>query len=67
MIYPNPFNPDRYVVVKAGTTWRGTELMPWLERELPDYVIFDGAYRKMGWAAFRTAGFFDSRWGLGED
>jgi pimeloyl-ACP methyl ester carboxylesterase len=64
MIYPNPLNPDRYVIVKGGTTRQGTELMPWLERRLPDYVIFDGSYKEMGWAAFRAAGFFDSRWGL---
>jgi hypothetical protein len=64
MIYPNPLNPDRYVLIKSGVNWRGTQLVPWLERRLPDYVVFDGGCKKMGWAGFKAAGFFDQGWKL---
>jgi hypothetical protein len=64
LIYPNPLNPDRHVLVRAGVNWRGTKLVPWLERRLPDYVVFDGGYKRMGWASFKAAGFFDGKWKL---
>jgi poly(3-hydroxybutyrate) depolymerase len=62
LIYPNPLNPNRYIALNAGTTSRGTELTRLLERELPDYVIFDERITEAGWAGFLKAGFFDSKW-----
>ncbi|HIA02555.1 MAG TPA: hypothetical protein EYN66_11700, partial [Myxococcales bacterium] len=41
MIFPNPFNPNSYVVIVAGTTWRGTLLSRHLPRHLPDIVVYD--------------------------
>jgi hypothetical protein len=41
MIYPNPLNPDRYVVLMIGhlpTRVKDMEALPWL---LPDYAVFD--------------------------
>lgn len=66
LIYPDPLNPDRYVLVRAGVNWRGTKVVPRLERRPPDYVVFDGEYEKMGWASFNAARFFDGRWKLGK-
>ena len=40
MIYPNPLNPERYVVINAGVTWKGVEFVHRLGRQLPDYVVF---------------------------
>ena len=75
MIYPNPLNPDRYVVVNAGISWRGTQLIdrldqftsPWYQRHLPlpDYVVFDGkSFANSG--PLLTAGFFDENWQLAD-
>ena len=73
MIYPNPLNLDRYVVVNAGVSWRGTQLVdrldqftsPWYQRHLPlpDYVVFDGK-SFVGSAPLLKAGFFDENWQL---
>jgi len=34
--------------------------------DYPDYVVFDGEYKKMEWASFKAARFFDGRWKLGK-
>ena len=74
MIYPNPLNPDRYVVINAGITWKGTEHIDKLDRfvyllqphlPLPDYVIFDEK-TFVGGGEMLAAGFFDNKWELGE-
>lgn len=41
LVYPNPLNPERYVVVAFGklpTRTKDIEALPWL---FPDYVVFD--------------------------
>jgi len=61
LIYPNPLNPKRYVVINSGHTFgdedfRGTNA--WLYPRLGDYAVL---------AADGTAvvsGFFDERWRL---
>ena len=40
-IYPNPHNPDHYVMVIAGTTAESYKLSGVLPSYLPDYVVFD--------------------------
>lgn len=67
-VHPNPENPDRYVLVVAGVTARGTALADHLPELVPDWVIFDrGVAPAQGMtlihgAAFRDAGFFDRDW-----
>lgn len=72
MVYPNPLNPRRYVVVLAGNTAQaaadgGSDLTPYL----PDYVVFDkkslsksGGMAVSSKAPFIEAGFFTESWQL---
>ncbi len=60
LIYPNPLNPNRYVVINSGHTfsdsdWRGTNAN--LYPHLGDYAVMALATRE---AVF--SGFFDERW-----
>jgi hypothetical protein len=70
MIYPNPLNPERYVVINAGVMWKGTEnidkldpFIYWFQRHLPlpDYVVFDEKTFTEG-GVMLAAGFFDEYW-----
>ena len=67
-IAPNPENPDAYVLVKAGVTWRGTRLSRHLPLFLPDYVVFDSKVaiqtggRLMDRRPWRDGGFLDAGW-----
>jgi len=76
MIYPNPLNPQRYVVVSDGTLFGSAltyefEALPWA---YADYVIFDrdavfdpatmSNVQGYGFApsVFAEAGYFDNNW-----
>jgi hypothetical protein len=70
-VYPNPLNPEHYVVVVTGATLAGVKAAPRLPRYLPDYIVFTAAGLRwargevMGAArTFLEAGFFDDRWGV---
>ena len=69
--HPNPLNPDRYVVVCAGTTWRAifqinTRFGNWFgwgpfdNRNWFDYGVFDD--RTHSPETFLRVGFFDQDW-----
>lgn len=68
MIYPNPLNPNRYVVINSGHTFgekefRGTNAL--LFPRLGDYAVLSAkaeAGAEIG--AVRTAGLFGERWEL---
>jgi len=74
MIYPSPFNPNRYVVVKSGLYYglrlsdnHKFDMLPDfiiydqdLDREIPD--LYDGVPNRS-----RCAGFFDKYWQLDDD
>jgi len=73
---PNPLNPTRYVVVFAGTTWRGLYQIvnrfgnwfhwgPFDNRNWFDYGIFDD--RTSSPETFLLFGFFDSDWKIDPD
>jgi len=81
MIFPNPLNPDKYIVISHGTIqgWYDEMLMP-LAWYWPDYVIFDttivpraageswtGHQRPYLPDAWIEAGFFDQYWRLDKD
>ena len=69
MIYPSPFNPDRYVVVKAGVYY-GMNLSENHKFDmLPDYIIYDQSPDREIPDMYdgvpnrsRCAGFFDKYW-----
>jgi dienelactone hydrolase len=61
MIYPNPLNPKRYVVINSGHTFgdadfRGTNA--WLYPRLADYSVLTPS------GEIALSGFFDERWTL---
>jgi dienelactone hydrolase len=71
LIYPNPLNPRRYVVLNSGFTFREFDYTSNARQvpKLPDYAVIDvsvpaDARRPGGVVA---AGFFDERWHLQPD
>ncbi len=61
LIYPNPLNPKRYVVINSGHTFgdadfRGTNA--WLYPRLGDYSVLTAG------GDIAVSGFFDERWRL---
>jgi len=61
LIYPNPLNPKRYVVVNSGFTF--ADAAPTSNAlqvpELPDYAVIE-----LGTDKVANAGFFDEQWKL---
>lgn len=68
MIYPNPLNPNRYVVLNSGFTFRefANANNARQHSNLPDYAVVDVTTRPDERAPGKivTAGFFDERWGV---
>lgn len=67
MVYPNPLNPEKYVVIKGGTSPKGEELaglfnVIYSGSGLPDFIVYDETVKEKGWAAIIAAGFFDLNW-----
>ncbi|HVS39605.1 MAG TPA: prolyl oligopeptidase family serine peptidase [Gemmataceae bacterium] len=68
LIYPNPLNPKRYVVLNSGFTFREYDYLNNARQtsKLPDYAVIDvstpPSSRLPG--AVATAGFFDEHWKL---
>jgi pimeloyl-ACP methyl ester carboxylesterase len=66
MIYPNPLNPERYVVLNSGPTFReqhdrtNSQQTP----KLPDWAVIDVTTPPDGRAPGKivAAGFFDEQW-----
>ena len=70
MIYPNPLNPKKYIVVNSGFTFRESAngSNSWQVAELPDYAIVDLTTPPDNrWPGkIATAGFFNESWQLDE-
>jgi pimeloyl-ACP methyl ester carboxylesterase len=69
LVYPNPLNPEKLVVINEGTDLKGLELLTSMRdlyagAGLPDFVVFDGDTNRRGWGGVVAAGFFDSGWRL---
>ncbi|MCD6335014.1 MAG: hypothetical protein J7M27_06740, partial [Candidatus Latescibacteria bacterium] len=69
MIYPNPLNRKRFVLVNAGTDVEGmrlTEVLGTMHSAagLPDYIIYNREVKTKGWGGVTAAGFFDQTWRL---
>ena len=67
MIYPNPLNPNRYVLLNASIIHEGMYNIKKLYSRwviLPDYVIFKNDFIERGWKAYLAAGFFNKYWEL---
>lgn len=68
MIYPNPLNPQKYVVLNSGFTFRQADHKTNSRQiaKLPDYAIIDlnTAPDDKAPGAIPVAGFFDEQWQL---
>ena len=71
LIYPNPENPKRYIVINSGFTFREYDYLNNARQvaKLPDFAIVDLSVpvnsRTPGGIA--KAGFFTERWELPKD
>ncbi len=66
MIYPNPLNPKRYMVVQSGA-FHGDALSINHKYDLiPDFIVFDGLTEDDQTNRALCAGFFDRQWQLSE-
>jgi pimeloyl-ACP methyl ester carboxylesterase len=67
-IYPNPENPDRYIVLNSGFTFREYDYLNNARQvaKLPDYAIIDitTSPNSRYPGKIVSAGFFDERWQL---
>ena len=70
MIYPNPLNPGKYVVINSGFTFRGFGSNATQVPRLPDYAVIDARTRASedrgasNWQAFSMrpgSGGFDEK------
>lgn len=68
MIYPNPLDPSRYVVLNSGFTYREYDYLNNARQspKLPDYAVIDITTPPSSQAPGRVvnAGFFGERWEL---
>ena len=68
MIYPNPMNADRYIVLNSGFTFREYDYLNNARQvaKLPDYAVFDIHAPTTSQSPGRvvTAGFFGENWEL---
>ena len=68
LIYPNPLNPAKYVVINSGVTFREYDYLNNARQvpKLPDWAIYDVSQPPTSRyaAGVVTAGFFDERWQL---
>ena len=66
LVYPNPMNPDRYVVLNSGFTFREYDYLNNARQtpKLPDWALVDvreGATTRLP-GKVEAAGFFDEQW-----
>jgi pimeloyl-ACP methyl ester carboxylesterase len=68
LIYPNPLNPKRYVVLNSGFTFREYDYLNNARQvpKLPDWAVLDVAVPRTSRlpAGVAAAGFFDESWRL---
>jgi hypothetical protein len=66
MVYPNPLNPNRYVVLNSGHTFREVDLVnnDRQNSKLPDWAVIDATTGPTGFTAgdVLDAGFFGEQW-----
>lgn len=66
MIFPNPLNPSKYVVINSGVTFREQALLNNADQtaKLPDWAIVDlNTAPDAKWPGeIKAAGFFDEQW-----
>ncbi len=68
MIYPNPLNPNRYIVLNSGFTFREPDYLSNARQtpKLPDYAVVDVTSQpdRRFPGKIALAGFFDEEWAM---
>ena len=68
LIYPNPLNPRRYVVLNSGFTFREYDYLNNARQvpKLPDWAVVNTSVKPTSRVPGEivAAGFFDERWRL---
>ena len=64
MIYPNPLNPRRYVVLNVGRLWGTSLSRNHVWDFVPDFILFGAGVDADGTDRYECAGYFDSAWQL---
>ena len=64
MIFPNPLNPERYIVLNSGFTFRGFGSNANQTPKLPDYALLDITRADPFASGVAAAGFFNEQWQL---
>lgn len=74
LVYPNPLNPDRYVVINGGVTCKGTANihktgLEVMDEHFPssttfDYAIFNDNFIGKTENRYLKSGYFDGQWQL---
>ena len=68
LVYPNPLNPQKYVVLNSGFTFREYDYLNNARQvsKLPDYAVIDinSPVTSRAPGKIAAAGFFDERWQL---
>jgi pimeloyl-ACP methyl ester carboxylesterase len=71
LVYPNPLNPKRYVVLNSGFTFREYDYLNNARQtpKLPDYAVVDVSTPPTSQHPGKvlTAGFFNEQWALPKD
>lgn len=62
LIFPNPLNPKKYIVLNSGFTFRGFGSNADQTPKLPDYAIVNIAEPDPFKTRIKTAGFLDEQW-----
>jgi len=66
-IYPNPLNPDKFVLLYSPTTKKAGRYIGLFSTlysgaGLPDFIIWDKSAYYYGWGGVVVTGFFDKNW-----
>jgi hypothetical protein len=67
MIFPNPLNPKKYVVLNSGFTFHDLDNNDKMNPKLPDWAVVDITKKgdiNLPTAAVGPVGFFDESWQL---
>lgn len=68
LIYPNPLNPKKYVVVFSGYFWGEKRGSNHKYDFIPDFTVYDDTFDpQVGTNHARCAGFFDVHWQLADE
>jgi hypothetical protein len=62
LIFPNPLNPEKYVVLNSGFTFRGFGSNASQTPKLPDYAMLNISEKDPFQTGIISAGFFNERW-----